>query len=534
MSTTRPIRLLLLLLALASGFTLRAANLDSYGFSEDEVAKLRAVDAYRHGDLSANAEHPMLMKLAVWGALSVADTASAHGLAIAPETALRAPNVIAGTVAVAVVGAAAALLFSPWVGVTAALLVAFDPNVIAINRIGKEDTFLVLFFFVAVWCYERAKRIGLRDLPRARHWFTAAGAAFGLMLASKYMPHLLGLFALFNVVHNRDAGPICPDKRRYYAAMGAAFVLGNVAILLPSTWEYCLAYVRGRHLSHHGLVYAGQLYSTGMLDGGLPYTFYLRLIATKVPLAVLAAALAGVMPLVRRRRERGFVWLRVMLVFLVLGYSVAAAKFQRYSLPMLVLIDILAAVGLVEFIQWLIGPDVRSRLHWAGAAIVYATIVLAPLAASVSIQPFFSLHQNAIGAWLAPPAATFPEETYDYGVREAVAEIARTAGLDAAVISDAPGVVGHYVGRLGRPDLKVLSLSQAGITPRGEQWVIVQNEHLYFENRWAVARLRSGPRWRDYRLRDTPVLELYQLREERALAGPPPGHAVRSSPMGSS
>ena len=87
--------------------------------------------------------------------------------------------------------------------------------------------------------------------------------------------------------------------------------------------------------------------------------------------------------------------------------------------------------------------------------------------------------------------------------------------------------------RPGRRALRVLSLSQAGITPRAEQWVIVQDGHLYFENRSAVARLRSGPRWRDYRLHDTPVLELYQLREERALAGPP-ARAARASVAGSS
>src|SRR5690242_3521074 len=70
-------RRLTLSLLLASIFltalSLRAYGLDTYGFSEDEVAKLRAIEAYRRGDFTPNAEHPMLMKLAMWASLASAD-----------------------------------------------------------------------------------------------------------------------------------------------------------------------------------------------------------------------------------------------------------------------------------------------------------------------------------------------------------------------------------------------------------------------------------------------------------------------------
>jgi 4-amino-4-deoxy-L-arabinose transferase-like glycosyltransferase len=537
MPTPRVVRFTLLAFALIVGFALRAASLNTYGFSEDETAKLRAVDAYRHGAFSANAEHPMLMKLAIWSALDLADAAGRAGIRITPEAALRAPNVLAGTASIAVVGAAAALLFSPWIGALAALLVAFDPNVIAIHRIGKEDTFLVFFFFVAVWCYERAKRIGEHDLAAARPWYTAAGGAFGLMLASKYMPHLLGLFALFNIIHKREAGPNCPDKPRYYAAMAAAFVAANFAILLPSTWSYCLTYLQGRHLAHHGFQFAGHLYVTNvpLSTAGVPATYYLRMIFTKVPVAVLAAAAVGVVPLVRNRGDRGFVWLRVLLVCLLIGYSAAAAKFQRYGLPLLILIDILAAVGVATVVEYVMALRVRPMLRNAAAGTLYAAAAMAPLLASAAVRPFYSLHQNVLGARLAPPATVFPEEAYDYGVREAVAEIARRASADAAIISDAPGVVSHYAAMAGRPDLQVLSLSQAGVNRPGEQWVIVQDGHLSFENAASVAQLRSTTAWLRYRLWNTPVLELYHLNAEPAIAGRrPPSRRAPSSPAGSS
>src|SRR5437762_1127888 len=53
---------LTLLVALA--LLVRTFGLSASGFSEDEINKLRAVEAYSHLDFSANAEHPMLMKLA--------------------------------------------------------------------------------------------------------------------------------------------------------------------------------------------------------------------------------------------------------------------------------------------------------------------------------------------------------------------------------------------------------------------------------------------------------------------------------------
>jgi hypothetical protein len=525
------VRFVILALALSLGLFLRASSLDAYGFSEDEIAKLRAVDAYRQGDFSANAEHPMLMKLAMWSALDVAAVAHRAGVAISPEAALRAPNVVAGTLSIALVGLAAALLFSPWVGLIAALLVACDPNIIAINRIGKEDTFAQLFFFAAVCAYEWAKRIGVSDLRRAKRWFNVAGACFGLMLASKYLPHLYGLYGLYNVIVLRDAGPNSPDKRGYYAAMAAAFLAADFAILLPSTWLYGWHYIQGHHLLHHGYLFAGRLYVTDVpvSASGVPATYYLEMIVTKTPLATLAAAAIGLVPLVRARGERGFVWLRVFLCVQLIGYSVVAAKFQRYGLSLLLLTDILAAVGVVRTVEWLSTFDWHPVLRRVATAGVPAAVVIATVLAALSARPFYSLHQNAIGAVLARPAAVFPEETYDYGVREAVSDIARQAGPRAAVISDAPAVVSHYAEAIGRRDLQVLSLSQSGVSRRGDEWVIVQDEHLSFENRASVRRLRELPAWREYRIRDSRALQLYHLPS-------PPSRAsdVRSSSAGSS
>jgi 4-amino-4-deoxy-L-arabinose transferase-like glycosyltransferase len=514
--TRLQVRRLLLTAVVTCALAVRGTALATYGFSEDEAAKVQAVEAYRRGDFTANAEHPMLMKLAMWGSLEVAQRWNRYAALppIAPEAALRLPNVIAGTATAALVFGVVELLFSLPAAVAAALIVALDPNVIAINRIGKEDTFLMLFFFAAVWCYEHAKSIGERDLRRAQSCYVLSGAAFGLMLASKYMPHFFGLYALFNVVAQPAPGRNKPPKLRYYGAMAAAFLGANFIILAPSTWAYAVDYLRGRGLMHHGSFYQQRLYVTNKVASldGLPITYYVRMIATKVPLPVLAAAIAGLVPLARRHRERGFIWLRVLLLPLLVSYSLMAAKFQRYALPILLLVDILAAVGVTFAVRWLWRQRWPQPSRLAVCVAVYGALFAALLAGNRRIAPFYSTHQNAIGAMLAAPVSAYPEEAYDYGVREAVNAIAEVARPDAVLLSDATRDVAYYVAGSQRPGLRVASLAQEGLSPVGERWVLVQDDHVYFENAAIIGQLRRAHvPWRQFRIGRSVVLQVFRL-----------------------
>jgi Dolichyl-phosphate-mannose-protein mannosyltransferase len=504
---------------IALAFGLRAADLSTYGFSEDEINKVRAIETYRAGHLSANGEHPMLMKLAMLASVEASRTwnrVAPAEAAIAIETAVRLPNAVVGAAIAAALFAVCNVLFGPAIATMAALLWAFDVNAIAINRIGKEDTFALFFFLVAVWCYEVAKQQGGANLVVAQRWYTAAGAAFGLMLASKYFPQYLGVYALFNVLTNRTPGENRPLKLRYYGAMVAAFVVANVAILAPATWQYGIAYLCDGTLVHHGYPFAGRLYpnTKWLWQHGVPVTFYLRMLATKVPLVVLGAVVPGAIELLRRRRERGFALVAMWFGLFFVGYSLSAVKFIRYALPLFAAIDIVAAIGVVAGIRWLLRKSWLlpiTRVTFAGLALTVC--VSGAFLAARSAAPFPSLFRNGIGEVLAPAGATFPEETYDFGVREAVAAIAPIAQPGAAIISDAPNVVSYYVGLSGRPDLRVRSLSTDGLPRDGRpSFVIVQPEHLTFENQELVAKLaQTRSPWRVFRAADAIAARVYVL-----------------------
>jgi hypothetical protein len=512
-------RYVALALAVTVALAFRTVGLSTYGFSEDEMNKVHAIERYRAGDFAANAEHPMLMKLTMWGSVAAADAwnrLAPFEQRVSLEAAIRLPNAIAGAAITLVLFGVAQLLFGDGVALVASLLWAFDVNAIAINRVGKEDTFLLFFFLLAVWFYERAKRHGAVDPGGAQRWYTASGAAFGLMLASKYMPQYLGIYALFNTVTGKNPGANKPTPRKYYGAMVAAFLAGNVVAMSPDTWRYCIDYVQGGMLAHHGYLYAGQLYLANIPVSplGVPAGYYLRLLATKVPLVVLGAAVPGLIEIVRRHQERGFVLLRVLLVFLLVPYSLMAAKFLRYSLPMLATVDLVAAVGLVAGIRWLLRKSWLSPVtRIAVATLAITTSIVGIVAAPLSAAPYYSLFQNGIEAGRAAPAATFPEETYEYGVREAVASIVNVAEPSATIVTDAPAVAAHYVNGSGRQDVRVRSLSAAGIPTRSrEVWVIVQDEHTTFENQLVVQHLRQhATPWREFHAADALAAQVFRI-----------------------
>jgi hypothetical protein len=512
-------RLVVVALAAVLAFGFRVNALSAYGLSEDEINKVHAIEQYRAGHFGANAEHPMLMKLAMWASV---DLTRAWNRVVPPEqamsleTAIRLPNAVAGALTTLVLFGIADLLFGGTVAVVASLVWAFDVNAIAINRIGKEDTFLLLFFLLAVLCYERAKQRGTDDPDGAQPWYTLSGACFGLMLASKYMPQYLGIYALFNVLTDPNPGRNKPNRVRYYGAMAAAFLVADVAILMPETWRYAVSYVQGGMLAHHGYLYAGALYVSNIPISplGVPATYYLRLLATKVPLVVLAAVVPGAIEMIRRRRERGFVLLRVLVVFVLVPYSLMAAKFIRYALPLLATLDVIAAIGLVAGTSWLLRKGWLSPLTRVTTSALAIGVFVAGLVASLQASaPFYSLFQNAIGAHLAAPGSTFPEETYDYGVREAVAAIAADARASAVIVSDSNAGVAHYLRQHGRADISVRALSAQGIPPdASEAWVIVQREHTTFENHLVVDQLRARQQpWAQFRAHGTLATQVYRI-----------------------
>jgi len=490
----------------------RIWGLGASSLAEDEVNKLRAAEAYDRGDLSANAEHPLLMKAAIW-----ASRRATRPFGVSPETAVRLPNAVAGAATTGVIFLLTESLFDAAAGGWAAAAWTLDVNAASINRIAKEDTFLLFFLLLASYCFERAKRLSRVDAAGSERWYRRSAAGFGLMAASKYMPYYFGLHAVFNFAANDDPADKTPDKRwTFYAEVVGVFLLANAPLLLPSTWSYLAEYVRGDTLRHTGYRFAHQLFVNTMpaTPWGLPWRFYLTFFATKVPLAILAAAAIGLVWVARHPSHRGATFVRVFLVLTLVPYSLAASKFVRYMLPMLAVVDIAAGVGAA----WLVGAIARrlGAPYRAPLAAACALCFVAPSAAQMAeVGPYYGLAQNIVGAWLEPRGSLFPDdEMYDAGVGEAVAAVAAVAALGAVVCSDATASVAEYLARHGRPDVASCSIAHDGLPmTRVETWVIAQDGHTYFESDAVIDALRRrlAP-WREVRVAGVPAVQVYRVR----------------------
>jgi hypothetical protein len=512
------------------GLWFRVNRLAAIGFAEDEVNKVDAVHAYQHGDITANAEHPMLMKALMFFSM----TRLAGPGKLPAEFALRLPNAIFGALTVIPLFLLTAAFFDRWTGLIAAALWAVGVNAITYNRIGKEDTLLVFFMLFAFYFYLRAKQTDTRDVPRRKRNYLLAGVSFGLMLASKYFPHYFGLNQLYHHnFHVRKRGPGEPAGKTpglFYLAMLVAFLIANPPVLLPHVWSYLNAYMGEKLLVHTGYLFADHLYKNNVSRSpfwGTPMYFYVLYMAIKIPLLVLGSFVAGFVVAVKRRRHPGYAFALFMFLFWIIPYSLVGAKWLRYTLSLMPFVYMLAAIGVVELIRFAgrrlgfeaepiyspspvgrgVGgegldapkPSPQPSPRGSGRRAVAVTLIVGvfvgvPGWLAYKANPHYALYTNALAA--DKVGYFFPhDEFYDDGLREAIKFVCDTAPPGAIIAHETPAATRYYLEQFRRTDLnsKAISAPDFEVTKiSGPAYFIVQRGRTYFENRDKLAYIRAN------------------------------------------
>jgi 4-amino-4-deoxy-L-arabinose transferase-like glycosyltransferase len=417
----------ILALLIVVGLAFRVNHLDAIGFAEDEVNKIDAVRAYERGDITANAEHPMLMKALMYVSLKTGHALQASGRTITDEALLRLPNAIFGALTAIPLFLLTAAFFDRWTGLAAAALWAGGVNAITYNRIGKEDTLLVFFMLFAFYFYLLAKQTDTRNVALRGRNYLLSGVSFGLMLASKYFPHYFGLNALYHHnfhVRKREPGePPGRTPRFFYVAILVTFIIANPPVLLPQVWGYLNAYMGEKLLVHSGYLFADHLYKNNVSRSpfwGTPFYFYLVFMAIKIPLLVLTSFVIGLVVSIKRRRGAGYAFVLFMFLFWIVPYSLFGAKWLRYTLSLMPLVYMLAAIGVVELFRFLSRRLNASKQTCAIlAALVIAIFIGGPAWIASSAGPHYALYTNALAANRI--GYFFPhDEFYDDGLREAI------------------------------------------------------------------------------------------------------------------
>jgi hypothetical protein len=483
------------------GLGFRTSHLGAIGFAEDEVNKVEAVRAYERGDITANAEHPMLMKALMFASLKVGQALQTPGRAISNEALLRLPNAIFGALTVIPLFLLTAAFFDRWTGLIAAALWAGGINAITFNRIGKEDTLLVFFMLFAFYFYLRAKQTDTRNVALTKRNYLLSGISFGLMLASKYFPHYFGLNALYHQnfpVRKREPGePPGKAPRLFYIAILIAFIIANPPVLVPQVWEYLNAYMSEKLLAHSGYLFADHLYKNTVSSSpfwGTPIYFYLVFMAIKIPLLVLASCILGFVVSIKRWRHPAYAFVLLMFLLWIIPYSLIGAKWLRYTLSLMPFVYMLAAIGVVELIRFVNDRlQAASQLRAIVAALIVAIFVGVPAWIACSAGPHYALYTNALGR--GKVGYFFPhDEFYDDGLREAIKFVCDTAPSGAVIAHETPGVTRYYLETFRRTDLNSKAISAPDFTVTnisGPAYLIVQRGRTYFENRDKLAFIRT-------------------------------------------
>jgi hypothetical protein len=535
-SLSRTLLVAVLSVLVVVGFGFRVNGLSTEGLSEDELNKLNAVSDYRaHGLTAANGEHPLLMKAMLtisvigaekWNATSLVATHPELNLPI--ETSLRLPNALFGALTVVLIFLVAAELFGLEAALIAAALWAFDPLAIGFNRIAKEDTLLIFFFLLANVFWLRGQRVA-ESQPQRRpepfYWATAA--AFGAMLASKYLAQMIAISAAYNYAFQR-----IPTTRwqigkirfiKFFLVMGVVFLVCNPSILLPGSWRAILNFTSYRMVGHDSYEFMGRLYPHKFTDWlkGEPWYFYLVLMGVKLPLLTLLGSLSGFVLLFRNKIGDGRYFLIFWLFFWGITFTFAGGKFTRYFTAVLPAVIMAAALG----VQWVAGGFSRicARVFDSPAAGIYARAVLASLVivsalwSSASAMPHYRLYMNLLGG-SAHAGEYFPQdEFYDAYMQDALSEIAKRARPGATVASELPMVAAYYAQRANRADLVCVELSdpaELGKLAPGD-FVIDGRGRTYFSNQAMLLRLRqtSRPAF-SIAVGTTPAADVYVLDQK--------------------
>lgn len=483
----------LLLLIVALGFFLRVRGLDRVGFNEDEINKVQAARAYLHGDFTLNREHPMLMKSMIAISLGASDVWNRHhgeSRRISEEVAVRLPNVIFGSLTAVVIFLLALELFDTQIALLSAFFWSVGTFAVIVNRLAKEDTLLVFFTWLAFYFYYRAKTASKADPQQGWIWYAAVGASFGLMLASKYFPHYMGIVILYWYLPWVRQGYPALRRRDYFAIFGTCglvFLLADPVILLPSTLKYMLYYVGQGTVTHHGYLMMGHFYYNDPAHflQGMPIYFYPLLLAVKTPIPVLVALSFGLVEVCRRRREASYLFVLFMFLIWLLPFSLINAKWLRWTLSWMPSVYVIAAIGAGKILMRM--REASARKMWplpAPVAAMFMSLLLVaqPVIAMAKVGPFYSLYLSPLG--FGRPGFYFPhDELADVGLRPAIRRICQEAPYGAAIGGEAPPVFHYYLEKFGRTDLRYVDLSS--LTPQTlplPTYLVIEDGRKYVEN----------------------------------------------------
>jgi hypothetical protein len=320
-------------------------------------------------------------------------------------------------------------IFNPTVAWIAGCLLAFDPFLLtesrAVRSEGMVTSFTMLSLLALLW-FVQERRLWLAGLT---------GVLAGLALLSKVSAVALLPVMALSILITPPLSPrilFFPRWRSRFAALliwGMALI-ATIVLLWPALWVTPLEV-----MNQMGAFIGLRAVEGG---GGGNYSFFLgKVQPTRAlsplfyPLALLYrtgpwqwAGLIGLVAVAWRAHgwTRRWTWsLIIILAFLAIYLaliSLAGLKFDRYAVPMLPVLDIIAALGLFMIWHWV----VRSHPQWQPWGPLVLLVVLTSQAALVlPYHPYYYSYYNPLLGGIRQAVHVLPVGTGYEGVEKVAA-----------------------------------------------------------------------------------------------------------------
>lgn len=305
-------------------------------------------------------------------------------------------------------------LFGAGLAAAITLYVGWAPFALGLSRLLHPEGMAASLIYLALllwlaWLYT----------AQSRGQLIAAGVAMGLAWLTKTPAiFLVPVGALLLSLEIGQQWRDRAQRRQLLTHYVVAYVLWGVIAtitfvgLWPAMWIDPLGVLTRMwseiyvYMDHHDVVnfYQGEL----VADPGLSFYPVAWLLRT-TPTTVLGCAclaivlLRGGWPLNRPAARRAAWGVLLFALFFALGMSVGAKKFDRYLLPALLMVDLLALLGWAGMLRW-----VGTRFHWSlprlwpawrsqvWIAIPYLLLVAAQLGVGLPHFPYYLTYYNQL------------------------------------------------------------------------------------------------------------------------------------------
>ena len=162
----------------------------------------------------------------------------------------------------------------------------------------------------------------------------------------------------------------------------------------------------------------------------------------------------------RKRMGDGRYFILLWAFMWFLPFTFLGGKFTRYFTVAEPLVLMIAAVGLT----WAASKLASTLGGQSGKLAAIALVIIAvgsSVHSSIDAAPHYRLRMNILGT--GREGTVFPhDEFYDASTAEISEQIAIMANPNAAVANETPLLFEHYLRKLGRGDLRSVSLSNKG------------------------------------------------------------------------